>query len=330
MAAEYANKLRARRRSKKRRRRPVASGGSSAARRPRRSFLGARSCLWRRSTSAGARASLEGDSPDGAFGFRPCCSWTWRTSTRPRSASTSTPRELRPGSALRARARRRLLGVALYSEGEHFFWARLAYLAALPLRAAAVLVGGALPRARGRARRLGHILGAAAVYMATAYPLIYWHANLPRHFGWFLDGDFAALPPPPSASRGPSTASRSARTPRALCTARDKRRHQPRKDIVVATTAACWYAGIVAYTGLRLHRHEPSSSTASLLRAVTGTRARGARRPRPRAATACSRAAPLVFLATLLLLAYAEELLWDKSLGTSARGCSARGGTLPL
>ena len=30
------------------------------------------------------------------------------------------------------------------------------------------------------------------IYLATCFPLLYWHANLPRRFSWFLPGDFVA------------------------------------------------------------------------------------------------------------------------------------------
>src|SRR5919107_2902092 len=87
-----------------------------------------------------------------------------------------------------------VLGVALYSEGEALFWRALAYLAVFHfVRQQYGWV--ALYRARsGERGRLGRAVDAAAVYMATLYPLAYWHANLPRRFWWFLPGDFAQLP----------------------------------------------------------------------------------------------------------------------------------------
>ena len=32
-----------------------------------------------------------------------------------------------------------------------------------------------------------------AIYIATIYPLIYWHTHLPRKFDWFIEGDFIAI-----------------------------------------------------------------------------------------------------------------------------------------
>ena len=86
------------------------------------------------------------------------------------------------------------LGVALYSEGEAVFWRALAYLAVFHfVRQQYGWV--ALYRARaGERGRAGFVIDSAAVYMATLYPLAYWHANLPRRFWWFLPGDFAGAP----------------------------------------------------------------------------------------------------------------------------------------
>src|SRR5215210_7604824 len=87
-----------------------------------------------------------------------------------------------------------VMSVALYSEGEALFWRALAYLAVFHfVRQQYGWV--ALYRARGGERgRARWFVDAAAVYMATLYPLAYWHAHLPRRFWWFLPGDFAGVP----------------------------------------------------------------------------------------------------------------------------------------
>ena len=51
-------------------------------------------------------------------------------------------------------------------------------------------------RRLGAATRLDRVLDDAAIYSATLYPLLYWHAHLPREFEWFIEGDFIpGLPP---------------------------------------------------------------------------------------------------------------------------------------
>ncbi len=206
--------------------------------------------------------------------------------------------------------------VVLYTFGALVFWRALAYLAVFHfVRQQYGWV--ALYRGRcGEHDRLGHWLDAATVYAATLYPLAYWHANLPRRFWWFLEGDFAlAIPSRVVSALGwiyvcllVVYTLRSARAWLVTGTP------NPGKDIVVATTAVCWYAGIVAYnsdyaftvTNVIVHGVPYLAlvwfSAARRSAAVLGTLfsrffGRGV----------------LVFLATLWALAYVEELVWDRA-----------------
>jgi hypothetical protein len=87
-----------------------------------------------------------------------------------------------------------IAGVALYSQGELLFWRVLAYLAVFHfVRQQYGWV--MLYRARtSETDRFGRWLDAGTVYLATLYPLVYWHAHLPRQFSWFLENDFVLLP----------------------------------------------------------------------------------------------------------------------------------------
>jgi hypothetical protein len=207
-----------------------------------------------------------------------------------------------------------VIGVALYSEGELLFWRVLAYLAVFHfVRQQYGWV--ALYRARaGETDRLGKWIDTAAIYLATLYPLLYWHTHLPRRFKWFMPYDFAELPPllerlvePVYWSVLALYAARSA-----YCWLRGEKPN-PGKDLVVATTAVCWYVGIVAFnsdyaftvTNVIIHgvpyfvlvfwywhmrRPGRDETPGGLLRAV------------------------VTFLATVWVLAYVEELLWDRSI----------------
>jgi hypothetical protein len=206
------------------------------------------------------------------------------------------------------------VGAALYSEGEWLFWRVLAYLAVFHfVRQQYGWV--ALYRARaGERGRLGWWIDATAVYAATLYPLLYWHAHLPRRFNWFLAGDFAALPALVERVAEPVYW-----TALGLYALRSAYmwlvggRGNPGKDIVVATTAVCWYAGIVLFDS-------------DYAFTVTNVVIHGvpymvlvywyARRRREGAGTHYRLLArgPIVFIATLWLLAYMEELLWDRGL----------------
>src|SRR5262249_51908915 len=81
-------------------------------------------------------------------------------------------------------------GVGLYACGEDVFWRVIAYLAVFHfIRQQYGWV--MMYRARnGERDRLGRWLDGATIYMATLYPLIWWHAQLPRKFDWMRPGDF--------------------------------------------------------------------------------------------------------------------------------------------
>ncbi|HEV2861648.1 MAG TPA: hypothetical protein VGX48_11620 [Pyrinomonadaceae bacterium] len=204
------------------------------------------------------------------------------------------------------------LGVALYSEGEALFWRSLAYLAVFHfVRQQYGWV--ALYRARlGERGRLGFWIDAGAVYMATLYPLAYWHANLPRNFWWFLAGDFAQAPLWVERAAWPLyCAALGAYAVRSGYAWLVRGEGNPGKDVVVMTTAVCWYAGIVAYNS-------------DYAFTVTNVVIHGipymalvwwhARRRAPQAGRVFRAfvSRPVFFLAALWLLAYAEELLWDR------------------
>ncbi len=140
-----------------------------------------------------------------------------------------------------------IIGLAVYSESEVYFWRGLAYLAVFHfVRQQYGWV--ALYRARaGEQGQLGRWIDTIAIYLATVFPLVYWHAHLPRNFWWFLEGDFANLPLTAARVLEPIYwLALSAYFARSLHNGFRHRFWNPGKDIVVATTALCWYLGIVA------------------------------------------------------------------------------------
>ena len=205
------------------------------------------------------------------------------------------------------------LSVALYSESEALFWRALAYLAVFHFVRQQY---GWVALYRGRAGergRAGWCVDAAAVYMATLYPLAYWHAHLPRRFWWFLPGDFAGAPAWVESCAFPlyclALGAYAVRSAHAWLVAG---RGNPGKDLVVLTTAVCWYAGVVAYdsdyaftvTNVVIH----GVPYAALVWWYARARA-------PRTGKVYRNLARWpVFLATLWVLAYAEELLWDRGI----------------
>ena len=139
------------------------------------------------------------------------------------------------------------LGVALYAWGPGPFWRFIAYLAVFHfVRQQYGWV--MLYRARnGERERLGRWIDGATVSAATLYPLIWWHAQLPRGFAWMRDGDFiTGLAPWVADVAGIAYVGLVAiYVGRAVA---QLVRRQPvswGKHLVVVTTALCWYVGIV-------------------------------------------------------------------------------------
>lgn len=203
------------------------------------------------------------------------------------------------------------VGVVLYSESDMLFWRVLAYLAVFHfVRQQYGWV--ALYRARrGENDRVGRWIDTAAIYLATIYPLVYWHSNLPRQFWWFLPNDFASLPGVITQIVQPFYwLALGLYAAHSLYRWIVKGEINPGKDIVVVTTAICWYVGIVAYNS-------------DYAFTVTNVIIHGvpyfalvywyARMRRTETASRSYRFLShnlIVFLMTLWILAYVEELFW--------------------
>jgi len=208
------------------------------------------------------------------------------------------------------------LAWALYSEGERTFWRVLAYVAVFHfVRQQYGWV--ALYRARaGERDRLGRWIDSAAIYMATLYPLIYWHVHL-RAFGWFNkydDGnEFVSIPDLAERIAWPVyVTALSVYAIRALYQWCIAGRPNPGKDVVVLTTALCWYLGIVTFnsdyaftvTNVLIHG-VPYFALVYWYRRV--------RHDGPRTSSQAGHwGGVLTFLAALWFCAYVEEMFWDR------------------
>jgi len=212
-------------------------------------------------------------------------------------------------------------GVAVYAwGGEGPFWTAIAYLAVFHfIRQQFGWV--MMYRARnGERDTLGRRIDGAAIYLATLYPIVWWHARLPRAFSWMKDGDFipgipAWLLPVFGIAYLVALAAYVLRAGWQFAT---KRSISWGKHLIVATTAACWYAGIVAtnsdyaftVTNVFIHGIPYMVLVFFYARAAS-------REPISRdgaAARMLAKRGALVFVATLWLVAYLEEMLWDRTL----------------
>lgn len=81
-------------------------------------------------------------------------------------------------------------GALLYAVGPLCFWRALAYLAVFHFvrqqYGFLVLYSRCDSALARRFRHLDHL----CIYLATLFPLMFWHTNLPRKFSWFVEGDF--------------------------------------------------------------------------------------------------------------------------------------------
>jgi hypothetical protein len=205
------------------------------------------------------------------------------------------------------------VGVALYSEGELTFWRALAIVAVFHFVRQQFGWVALYRRRLGENESWTWWIDAAAIYLATIYPLAYWMTSLPRNFQWFVANDFFELPEFVESVLFPLyVLALSAYFAKSIYLYLTKGFLNIGKDIVVATTAVCWYVGIVTFnsdyaftvTNVIIHgvpyfaliyvytqaRHE---STGPFYHAFTQNW--------------------IVFLATLWALAYMEELLWHRA-----------------
>ena len=204
------------------------------------------------------------------------------------------------------------LGVALYSESALAFWRALAYLAVFHfVRQQFGWV--ALYRAKLKENnKITFWIDAIAIYVATIYPLAFWMTRLPRRFDWFVENDFFSLPVFVEQILFPVYVfALTAYAAKSIYLYFAKDFLNPGKDIIVLTTAVCWYVGIVA-----LNSDYAFTVTNVVIHGVPYFAliyfyAKSRRETASRFYKSVSHNW-FVFLATLWALAYFEELVWDR------------------
>ena len=101
-------------------------------------------------------------------------------------------RRRRPGLLMAVPLGALALGVLAYQVSPLAFWRGLAYVAAFHFVRQPWGWMSYSARRAGETSRLDRRLDALAIHAATIYPLVWWHAHLPRSFAWFVEGDFAS------------------------------------------------------------------------------------------------------------------------------------------
>jgi hypothetical protein len=202
-------------------------------------------------------------------------------------------------------------GVALHSVSGPLFWRVLAYVAVLHFirqQAGWMTLYG---RRAGNPPWVRH-LDAAAIYAATLGPVIWWHANLPRTFWWFVENDFISGLP-----KWLGTAALVAHALVLLVWLAsqliDRSRFHPGKAALLFATWLVWFVGIVwarddfSFTVSNVVLHGVPYF-ALLYRYAKGR----SQEPGYGFAATLLKVGVPGFLSVLLVLAFAEELFWDK------------------
>lgn len=216
------------------------------------------------------------------------------------------------------------LGVAAHAQSAELFWRLLAYVAAWHFVRQQV----GWMALYGRRAGCGDAelrLDALAVWAATLGPVLWWHANLPRPFWWFREGDFVdGLP------RWVGTAALAlhfAVLAAWLLQALALRRFHAGKALLLSATWLSWYGGIVlarsdlAFTVMNVALHGVPYLV--LLRRYA--RGRDTEGGYGRLAWLVRGGVP-VFLLALWGVAFVEELAWDRLVWHEHPGLFGQGG----
>lgn len=201
--------------------------------------------------------------------------------------------------------------VSLYRMAPQLYWTVLAYIAVFHFIRQQVGITALYRLVEGAPYRgLEARVERALVYAVTLTPILWWHAHLPRAFSWFVQGDFVSgLPGALLPVAGGITA--------ALAVAHVTLRARSRRvawgrDLWVGLTALVWFGGIVltdgdlAFTATNVVLHGvPYMALVGLVGARQWSRT-----GQGPASRAWFGALPL-FVLPLLVLAFAEEGLWD-------------------
>jgi hypothetical protein len=209
-------------------------------------------------------------------------------------------------------------GVVVYSLGGALvFWRVLAYVAVFHF--VRQQYGWVALYRRKNGETDGRLLDSLTIYGATVAPLVWWHANGPRRFHWFLAGDFVTALPLRSGTAALAAFAVIAAAYAAKEAAR-ARRGLPvswGKNLVVATTVTTWWLGIVVFdsdyaftvTNVLVHGVPYMGLVWFTARQAAERRAAVASPP---ALSDRAAASVAFFLVPLLVIALLEEWGWDR------------------
>lgn len=213
-----------------------------------------------------------------------------------------------------------IVGAALHMWSALLFWRVLAYLAVFHFIRQQYGFMRLYARRDGQ-DKLTTLIDGATIYAATLYPLIYWHCTPGRNFNWFIDNDFALYQSEQikQVSFVVYSAILSAYLIKELILLIKHKHINAPKNLVIAGTLLSWYFGIIyfngdmAFTLLNVVSHGIPYMALVWADMKKGKMATGSQQAQP--ATKSHLPSKwyglLIFLGSLILLAYLEEGLWD-------------------
>lgn len=143
-----------------------------------------------------------------------------------------------------------LAGVAIYAAcGPVLFWSGVAYFAIYHF--VRQQYGFLMLYRRGEPPRgPGYRIDQAAIYLATVYPLVYWH-TYPRNFQWFSDFEVIHIPSrwPEQICKGLYVALLACFVGKELYRWWKTGSLNLGKNLLLLATAAAWWTGIILFNG---------------------------------------------------------------------------------
>ncbi len=203
------------------------------------------------------------------------------------------------------------LGVAAHAQSSELFWRLLAYVAAwhfIRQQVGWMVLYGR--RAKSSDAELH--LDRAAILAATLGPVVWWHANLPRSFWWFKEGDF--IDGLPAWVGTAALGIHFVVLALWLAQAVTFRRFHAGKTLLLGATWLAWFGGIVlaksdlAFTVMNVAVH----GVPYLALLYTYARGRDAEQGYGRLGHLVLRLGVPGFLLLLWAIAFVEEFAWDR------------------
>lgn len=220
----------------------------------------------------------------------------------------------RPGLYLGIPIAAWLVGVLLHAQSSALFWRVLAYVAVFHFIRQQVGWVALYRRKSGEGSALDRRLDEAMIYASTLYPVLWWHAHLPRRFAWFLQGDFVVGLPAWMATLALAawTAIAVGWVFRQAFLLVTRRGVSYGKWLVVAATWTCWWLGIVVFDSDYVFTVTNVLIHGVPYFALVWWHARKSQQGKSGWLGSVFTGGALVFVAVPVLLAFGEEALWDR------------------